>query len=245
MTARPRRENSRVAVEQRVGADEDVDLAGLEPGRDPPALRGGRAVGQQRDADRAVGQQRALGRHRQPFEEAQGSEIVLLGEHLGRRHERALVAALHRDQQRRERDHRLAGADVALEQAVHRRGPAEIAGDLRERRALVARERERERGDEGVDERPVDAVADARLLGRERTLPRDQTDLHPQELVEDQASLRRAELGHRFRAMDRAQRGSPVDEITAVEDRLVQRVREPAHAAFRAARPTPSPATAR
>ena len=46
---------------------------------------------------------------------------MLLGEHFGRRHERALVAALHRDEQRRERDDGLARADVALQQAVHRR----------------------------------------------------------------------------------------------------------------------------
>ena len=53
----PEPRESRVAVEQRVGADEDVDLAGLEPGDDPAALGGGRAVRQQRDADRPVGEQ--------------------------------------------------------------------------------------------------------------------------------------------------------------------------------------------
>ena len=58
---------------------------------------------------------------------------MLLGEHLGRRHERALVAALHRDEQRGERDDRLARADVALEQPVHRRGAGEVVRDLGER----------------------------------------------------------------------------------------------------------------
>ena len=37
----------RVAVEQRVGAHDDVDLAPLEAGDEPPALGRGRAVGQQ------------------------------------------------------------------------------------------------------------------------------------------------------------------------------------------------------
>ena len=51
-----------VAVEQRVGADEDVDLAAVEARRDAPALGRGRAVREQRDAHRPVGEQRALAR---------------------------------------------------------------------------------------------------------------------------------------------------------------------------------------
>ena len=46
--------------------------------------------------------------------------VVLLCEHLGGRHQRPLVAALDRDEHRRDGDERLAGADVALEQPVHR-----------------------------------------------------------------------------------------------------------------------------
>ena len=71
-------------------------------------------------------------------------ELVLLGEHLGRRHERALVAALHRGEQRGERDDRLARADLALQQPVHRRRAPRGRGDLGDRARLVAGERERE-----------------------------------------------------------------------------------------------------
>ena len=116
----------RVAVEQRVRADEDVDLARVEPGGDAAALGRGRAVRQQRDAHGPVGEQRALGRDGQPVEQPQRTEVVLFGEHLGRRHERALVAALHRDEQRGERDDGLARTDVALQQPVHRRGAGEV-----------------------------------------------------------------------------------------------------------------------
>ena len=72
------------------------------------------------------------------------AEVVLLGEHFGRRHERALISTLHRDEQRRERHHGLARTDVALEQAVHRRGPGEVVHDLAERALLVAGQRERQ-----------------------------------------------------------------------------------------------------
>ena len=52
---------------------------------------------------------------------------VLLGERLGRRHQRALAPDLDRPQERVERDDRLAGAHVALEQPLHRRRPREVA----------------------------------------------------------------------------------------------------------------------
>ena len=64
---------------------------------------------------------------------------VLLGEHLGRRHQRTLVAALHRRQQRRHGDDRLAGADVALQQPVHRVRPGEVGADLVDRPAAARR----------------------------------------------------------------------------------------------------------
>ena len=51
---------------------------------------------------------------------------MLLGEHLGRRHERALVPALHRGEQGGDGDDGLAGADVALQQPVHRVGAGEV-----------------------------------------------------------------------------------------------------------------------
>ena len=63
-------------------------------------------------------------------------EEVLLGERLGRRHQRALTAAFDGAEQRVERDRRLARADVPLEQPLHRRRPREVGVDLGDRLLL-------------------------------------------------------------------------------------------------------------
>ena len=105
-----------------------------------------------------------------PSSDAHG-ELVLLGQHLGRGHERALVAALHGGEQRGERDDRLARPDLALQQPVHRRRARHVVGDLRDGRCLVVGERERQRGVERGHERhrratcsiPVASAASARL----------------------------------------------------------------------------------
>ena len=70
---------------------------------------------------------------------------VLLGERLGRGHQGTLAPDLDRAQERVQRDDRLAGADVALEEALHRDLAIEIPVDLRHRPLLVLRESERER----------------------------------------------------------------------------------------------------
>ncbi len=68
---------------------------------------------------------------------------MLLGQDLGRRHERGLGAVLGRDQHRETRDHRLARSDVALKQAGHRAAGAQIVGDLAHRPLLGVRQRKR------------------------------------------------------------------------------------------------------
>ena len=122
-----------------------------------------------------------------PSSSAREREVVLLGEHLGRRHERALVATLHADEQRGERDDGLARADLALEQPVHRRGRARSRGDLVDR--LLAGRRSARTGasawnaaTSGPSRR--DRVLDAAPVALEGALARDQPDLHAQELVE-------------------------------------------------------------
>ena len=70
---------------------------------------------------------------------------VLLGERLRGRHERALVAVLDRAQQRVEGNDRLPGADVPLEQPLHRSLGCEIAVDLGDRLLLLGVSVERER----------------------------------------------------------------------------------------------------
>ena len=114
-------------LDQRVRADHDVDLLRELALSFPRRTR----------------QQRA--RHAELLAEIGDREEVLLGERLGRRHQRALPAVLDRTQERVERNDGLARADVALQQALHRRGSREIAVDLPDRLLLIRRERERQR----------------------------------------------------------------------------------------------------
>ena len=58
------------------------------------------------------------------------AERVLLGEHLGRRHQRCLVPALYRGEHRCDSNDGLAGPHVALQQAVHRVGAGEVGLDV-------------------------------------------------------------------------------------------------------------------
>ena len=80
-------------------------------------------------------------RTRRAREEILDGEQVLLGERLRRRHQRALVARLDRAEERVQRDDGLAGADVALEQALHRPLGRKVGIDLRDRAFLVLGQR--------------------------------------------------------------------------------------------------------
>ena len=75
-------------------------------------------------------------------------EEMLLGEDLGRRHQRHLVAGLYGLQGGEGGDHGLAGADVALHQAQHRLVLGQVVGDLRADPALRAGRLEAEVGKE-------------------------------------------------------------------------------------------------
>ncbi len=55
------------------------------------------------------------------FENAASGKIMLLGENLGRCHQRDLIAIFDGDDGGFEGDDRLAGSDITLQQASHRR----------------------------------------------------------------------------------------------------------------------------
>jgi hypothetical protein len=55
---------------------------------------------------------------------------VLLGQDLGGRHQRALPAGVDGDGSGQRRHHGLAGAHIALQKAVHRHGPGQVARDF-------------------------------------------------------------------------------------------------------------------
>src|SRR5262249_50204034 len=70
--------------------------------------------------------------------------VVLLGQDLGRRHDRGLVAIGDRLDRRRGRHRRLAAADITLEQARHWRWATYIVKNLLERAHLGAGQVERQ-----------------------------------------------------------------------------------------------------
>ena len=120
-------------LDERVRADQQVDLPGGERGEHALALLAGDLVREQLDRERSLAEQRrAVVGHRDALEQRPDRREVLIGQHLGGRHERALVAALHRGQQRRHGDDRLARADVALQEPMHRDGAGEVGRDLRD-----------------------------------------------------------------------------------------------------------------
>ena len=77
---------------------------------------------------------------------------VLGGEHLGGREQRGLPAGVDDLGHRPQRDDGLAGADLALQEAVHRLVAVELGGELLPHVALALGEGERQRGVDGVEQ---------------------------------------------------------------------------------------------
>ena len=129
---------------------------------------------------------------------------MLLGERLGRRHQRPLQPVLDRAEQRVKSDDRLAGADVALEEPLHRCRAREVGVDLRDRAPLVRRELEGQHVEVARGEL-------ARRAERRRPLrlalacaPRE-PELEHEQLVEGQPRAGPLGLVEGLRAMQRVQ----------------------------------------
>ena len=211
-------------LDQRVGADREVDGAVGQPGEHVAPLGARHLVGEQLDADRAVAEQVGRVGHAHPLEQAGDADRVLLGQHLGRRHERRLVTALDRGEHRRDGDDGLARPDVALEQAVHRVRGGEIGVDLADHPLLRAGERVTEGGPEPLDELAGRGVGDAALLALQAPLAQDEGELHAQQLVEREAVPGDLLLPHRLREVDATQRRRPVGEAVLGAKVVGQRV---------------------
>ena len=91
---------------------------------------------------------------------------MLAGEDLGRRHENGLEIMLRGRDGGDRGDDRLAGADIALKQAVHGFRFRKILHDLPKRLFLRCREREGESGKDALDAFNVDRNL-RRLFARE------------------------------------------------------------------------------
>ena len=182
------------------------------------------------------------GPSRSPRSGAHGGE-VLLGQHLGRDHQRALVPALHGGEQCGQRDDGLARADVALEEAVHGEGPGHVGDDDGERAALRRRELVGQAGEEARDEGVGDAAGD--LAGRdvvvqgagvdlEGAAAQDERQLEAEQLVEDEAAVGRRPWPRRTRAVDGVEGlgAAPRDRARCATPRAAgRRTRRPASSA--------------
>ena len=107
-------------------ADDDVDRAALQPGQDLGALAALFAAGQDRGAQSGARCQRRDGGK------------MLTRQDFGRRHQRRLAAGLDGARHGKQRHHRLAGADIALQQAQHAVGLGEVGVDFGQRLLLRA-----------------------------------------------------------------------------------------------------------
>ncbi len=119
-------------LDQGVGSDGHGELPRGELGQDVGAPGGRGRPGEEREGD-VLGADQALDRGE-----------VLLGERLGRRHQHGLAPVLGGAEHRVEGDHRLAAPDLPHQEALHRAGAGELAGDRRDGALLVAGELERE-----------------------------------------------------------------------------------------------------
>ena len=129
-------------LKESVRADENVDATLFERGEDGLALAAALASREQGDAEPRGLAERGDRLH------------VLAREKLGRRHQRALRFRLDRAGKREQRHHRLAAADIALQQAQHAVRAREVGVDLGERALLCAGELEGELGEDRLAQPP-------------------------------------------------------------------------------------------
>ena len=202
-------------LHERVGADDAADL----PRRDRRAPRRPLAPLQPRRQQRHADAERL----EQP---AEGREM-LLGENLGGRHDRRLVAGLHRRAHGERRHHGLARADVALQQPVHRVRRGHVAPDVLPHALLSRREGEGQARAQAGDQLAARAHRDSALPRRARAEDRE-PELQEQEVVEGQAAH-----GGRARALARGkmrtahgvgQRQQPPPRAHGVGQRLLDLV---------------------
>ena len=158
---------------------------------------------------------------------------VLLGQRFRRRHQRALLPSLDCPEKRVQRDDRLARADLALKEPLHRRRLCEVGVDLLDRALLVRREREGEQL--AIARRELSGLGECRsALVFAPTSAAGQPDLEDEELVQCEPAAARlgfslvprtVQGGERVRAQRQARlllevSGNEVGEVTGVRECL-------------------------
>ena len=135
-----------VFLKQRMGADQQIDIAERQPVEDFLARGPALAAGENGDA-----QVRGFRQRRDRIE-------MLAGEDFGRRHEGGLAAGFDHRRGGDQRHHGLAGADVALQQPQHALRARKVGDDVVDRLLLRMGER--------IRQRLEDARAQAAFAGR-------------------------------------------------------------------------------
>ncbi len=191
-----------------MGADDDLRLAGGDAGERRLALAALDGRGEELDAVGAA------------LQEAAQREEVLLGQDLGGRHQGRLPAVLDHDHHREEGHEGLARAHVALDEAVHGVGRAQVVRDLPDDPPLRPRQRE------GQDplHRLAGGVADleggALALGAHAAPAPGEAELEEQQLLEDEPHVpRRAEGVQQLEPVGVAGQVHPPQRLAAPDDR--------------------------
>ena len=219
-------------LEQGVGADHDPGVAGEHVGqRGSPGGRPDRP-GEQGHAGGVLGRAELAGLG-QRAEHAGDRPVVLLGEHLGRGEQGRLAARVHHLEHGPDRDHRLARADLALQQPVHRVGAGQLPGDRLAHRDLPRGQGERQPRVELVGDAAVDVRARHGRHGRGGQPPLRQRGLQQERLVPLEPLPGPLQVGLVERPVDGADRLGPADEPVPLpelgRERVLTRVQRVQH----------------
>ncbi|CAB5036355.1 unannotated protein [freshwater metagenome] len=115
-----------IVLNQRMRTNENPELPRCELPEQIAPAGGGRRAGQQRDW------------HCLPWHQLLKRREVLVGERLGRRHQRRLMSVFDGTQHRRERNDRLARTNFTHQQPLHRVAPGDVAEHDRHGAFLIA-----------------------------------------------------------------------------------------------------------
>ena len=136
-----------IVLKQRVGADDEVDVAGSERGQDILALTATLAPGENSEPDTG-----GSGKPR-------NGGMMLACQDLRRRHQGGLPARLDHGGCSEQRDDGLAGADIAMQQSQHALRLRQVGDDVGDRALLRRRQRIGKRRDDARMQPPLGGAA--------------------------------------------------------------------------------------